>query len=270
MTELRFLHIYNGSRSSSLRLDRIADYLKDILPALEIDVRDEKILFSEMERTAKTFALLRVRDLMKRFVPEAPSEPEINYELKRLRDPSFTIWGILYEGFRLSDELSRSIPADESDPSHLHIYLTNQLLGSYDIGTRRYHARYAIYAFPCIASTTGMVVAPAKPKEYYMIKQKIKRFAEDEIFDTMVKEAFKGRFLEHDDERMNEVMKGVMLQCIFYHTTGDPFCENKNCRLYNAHWQEELLLSQTGAEAGLCKSHSRSLSSIFNLRAKGT
>jgi hypothetical protein len=29
-----------------------------------------------------------------------------------------------------------------------------------------------------------------------------------------------------------------------YQETGDEFCEDKNCRLYNAHWQKDLLYTQ--------------------------
>ncbi|MFC1938628.1 DUF6775 family putative metallopeptidase [Chloroflexota bacterium] len=40
---------------------------------------------------------------------------------------------------------------------------------------------------------------------------------------------------------------------------GDPFCEDKGCRLYNAHWQEELIFAQLGAGYEFCESHTRLL-----------
>jgi len=39
--------------------------------------------------------------------------------------------------------------------------------------------------------------------------------------------------------------------------TGQPFCEERGCRLFNAHWQEDLLYSQLGAGGEFCKYHNR-------------
>ena len=57
---------------------------------------------------------------------------------------------------------------------------------------------------------------------------------------------------------MTEVAKGMTLQAILYHLTLDPFCPKKNCRLFNAHWQEDLLRSQSGSP-GLCARHAQML-----------
>lgn len=72
---------------------------------------------------------------------------------------------------------------------------------------------------------------------------------------VILEKEFKGRFLEHNDPRLTEVAKGYIMQAVFYHLYGDPFCEDKNCRLYNAHWQEELIWSQLESPHQFCQKH---------------
>lgn len=70
-----------------------------------------------------------------------------------------------------------------------------------------------------------------------------------------------GRYLEHDDPRMPEVAKGLAAQAIFYSLTGEPFCEHEDCRLFNAHWQEQLVRSQFDSRR-FCQSHGRFLKDL--------
>ena len=53
------------------------------------------------------------------------------------------------------------------------------------------------------------------------------------------------KYLNYGDYRINFAAVGYALQTLFFFITeGDPFCNDINCRLYNAHWQEELIQSQ--------------------------
>jgi hypothetical protein len=52
------------------------------------------------------------------------------------------------------------------------------------------------------------------------------------------------------------------MQAVFYSLTGDPFCEDKGCRLYNAHRQEELLFAQLRCTYELCERHERILDDL--------
>ena len=78
-----------------------------------------------------------------------------------------------------------------------------------------------------------------------------------------IREKYKGEFLEYNDLRLSEIIEGYLLQVIVYYETGDAFCENKECRLYNAHWQKELLHSQLENKK-LCDKHQESLKNISN------
>ncbi len=61
---------------------------------------------------------------------------------------------------------------------------------------------------------------------------------------------------------MTEVIKGYLLQALFYHAAGDPFCPDENCRLFNAHWQEQLIRAQLGDGAELCSRHGAMLEAM--------
>jgi hypothetical protein len=50
-------------------------------------------------------------------------------------------------------------------------------------------------------------------------------------------------------------MKGYAMQAVFHSLIGDPFCEDRGCRLYNAHWQEELIFAHIGSEYEFCQRH---------------
>lgn len=261
---LRAVYIYDGSRADVLDYKKIIEYIQNLAPSLALYLREEDGILGELERTARVFARVRVRDIFKIGPAEEPLPQEIDYEFRRIIDKGNRTKGILYDGVKVAKALAENIPKKEDNPDCLHIYVTNQLLGSFDDGDRRFHARYAIFSYPCLISITGIVVAPAKPREYYVLKQRLKNFENDEIFDTIIKEKMKGRFIDYDDERMNDVLKGIILQCIFYHETGFPFCEKNDCRLYNAHWQEELIRSQTLENSSLCSVHHEFLKNKFN------
>jgi len=52
------------------------------------------------------------------------------------------------------------------------------------------------------------------------------------------------------------------MQTLFFHLTGNPFCKNKNCRLYNAHWQEDLIQAQLTSKNDFCLQHEKMLANL--------
>ena len=63
--------------------------------------------------------------------------------------------------------------------------------------------------------------------------------------------------------KLAEVIEGYMLQAIFYYETGDVFCDNKQCRLFNAHWQKDLFISQIENKK-MCEKHEKILAKMKN------
>ena len=162
----------------------------------------------------------------------------------------------LYDGFELQNIIAENIAITDNT---LHIIFTNKLTATFDNNDFRYHARALISSNPTIISTTGIVEAPAKPKQYYL--DLMTNFLEVKIEE--IKEKYKGEFLEYHDSRLNEITEGYVLQAIMYYATGEAFCENKECRLFNAHWQKDLFYSQIENKK-LCDKHQEKLKEIRN------
>jgi hypothetical protein len=112
-----------------------------------------------------------------------------------------------------------------------------------------------VLGYPSLISTTGLVEGPAKPREFYVAKRGLRIETADARYE-LLKENFAGRFLDFDDPRLTQVAKGYALQALFYHITGEPFCDDKDCVLFNAHWQEELLHAQVKSGV-LCARHAK-------------
>lgn len=260
------IYIYDGGKTESLTMNEISLYIKNIFNKNNIQIREDFITYylskfspeekeKMIDNLAKQMAKIKVRRIEIKDAVFEPLRGEIEYEKKRISDYKNKSFGLLYDGFKLMSLFSNLICEEEANLGCCHIVFTNQLLGTWDEADMRYHARVSVYGFPSIISTTGIVVAPAKPREYYLKKQ-----AGADIY--ILKEEFKDRFIDYDDPRITEVMKGYVLQAIFYHITGDPFCKDKNCRLYNAHWQEEVINAQLNGNNEFCNKHKKIINQL--------
>ena len=254
------IHLYEDPSTKNLDIREIVNYLGKKLGQVLVDLRGSfiKASLDEPEGLARRIAGTKVRDLADPNVQFEPLPGEVEFERKLLHDPGLRLVGPLYDGFKLQVVLREFIPKEEFDIGHAHIAFTNRLFGTFDEGDRRYHARVSVYGFPSLLSTTGIVEAPAKPKEFYALKQRVATLGQTGMPLKKLKERFKGRFIDYDDERLTEIMKGYVMQAVFYHLKLDPFCVDKRCRLYNAHWQEEVLEAQL-SQPEFCERHEREL-----------
>jgi len=73
-----------------------------------------------------------------------------------------------------------------------------------------------------------------------------------------VKKRFKGEFIDYGDPRITEVAKGYVMQVLFYLLTGEAFCKDKKCRLFDAHWQKDMISAQLSSNE-FCEHHERML-----------
>lgn len=257
-----YIYLYDGSMTEALKIYEIVEYMKDKLGNIKIERRLDFVSFyldklpSNKDMIAEKLALSRIKHIDTNPIENVHNPPpvlpmEIEYERQNIFCKSF---GVLYDGFRIVSLFSEMISEDEFGFDHCHIVFTNQLVGTWDENDSRYHARVSVYSFPSIISTTGIVEAPAKPREYYL-KQRLG------IDEMTLKNEFKGRFIDYDNPHLTEVMKGYVMQALFFHMMGEPFCGTKNCRLYNAHWQEDVIRAQLGGDE-FCDKHRAILSKV--------
>jgi len=251
------IDLYQEGVLGNLDITQIGEYLEEKI-CIPFRIRGNIYKGFSKKRIgeiSKELARVKVKDPGKKIIEGTPFQAEIDYEERRIRDPYWKIFGILYEGTFYQEIISNLIFKGGVDFKRCVVFFTNQLFGTWDRDDQRYHARVSLYGFPCLISLPGLVEAPAKPKEFYLKKQ----------MGTPVewlKEEYQGRFLDHGDSRMTEVLKGYAIQALLFHVTGDPFCDDRDCRFFNSHWQEEVLHSQMNGKYEFCPKHEKILETI--------
>lgn len=252
------LILYDDITSGNLVLSEIEGYLIEMIPGVEVVLRSgfiaHHLVPEKFPEFARKLARIKLRDQIRKVEDFDPLPGEIQFERKLLDEPKTRRIGVIYDGFEFQRLLRGLIPEKELDMTVVHIAFTNRLVATFDEHDRRYHARVIICGYPSVISTTGIVEAPAKPREFYRLKQRSAIFGQTGVPIELLKQQFKGRFIDYDDDRLTEVMKGYTMQAIFYHMTGESFCLDSHCILYNAHWQEEVIEAQIKS-GKLCDKH---------------
>lgn len=251
--------IYHEGDITPVNLKVLKDYLKE-KTAIRVFLRGniyEGLLKEQIEKMAQKMARIRIKQPQKGLLLKDPLEGEVAYEKERINDQAWRSFGILYEGI-LYQKLIAEFPLKEKlDERCCSILITTQLIGTWDQNDHRYHLRTSIYGFPHIISIPGLVLAPAKPKGFYIKRQM-------GIPVEILKEEYRGEFLDHEDSRLTEVIKGYVMQALFYQIMENPFCEDRDCRLFNAHWQEEMIYAQLNGKYEFCPKHESILKKIKN------
>jgi hypothetical protein len=248
--------LYDEPSVPEIQLDKLVKFLQETF-SITVESRDNILKFASKD-TAFMIAECKVFNLRKDFEKHTPTNEEILFEESNFQDTSKTENIIMYDGFRLQKVLANLISEKEDTEDIFHVFFTNKLTCTYDNNDYRYHGRAMIGSNPSIISTTGIIEAPAKPREYYF--DLMTNFTHGINVDT-IKQKYKGTYLEYNDLRLSKIIEGYLLQAIFYYETGEPFCDNSDCRLFNAHWQKDLLHSQLD-NGKLCEKHQKILKNI--------
>jgi hypothetical protein len=249
--------LYQEPTVPEIQLVEIEKFIANTFP-VEIELRGN-FFKSTNEKIFEKIASTRIFDLKKQFKKHIPSIEDVRIE-KEGRDTSDQETMMLYDGFEMQKIITEFIPTGERTDSTLHVIFTNKTTCTFDDNDDfRYHARALIGSNPAIISTTGIIEAPAKPKQYYL--DLMTCFSEEEVKE--IKEKYKGKFLESHDSRLHKIAEGYLLQCIMYYETGEAFCEDKECRMFNAHWQKDLFYSQI-ENRKFCKKHSEIMDELKN------
>jgi hypothetical protein len=210
------IFLYDESKNKALDIKEIAQYVKEKLGSVRVEVKGSFIAQvtkgmedSGLRELAEEIARCKIRDLRSYHSTFPPLAAEVEYEKRRLQDSENRSFGILYDGFKLQASYQDLIKEEERNWHCLVIIFTDQLFGTWDENNSCYHARVSVYGFPSIISTTGIVEAPAKPREFYLQRQ----WGIDTI---TLNEKFKSKFIDYDDPRLTEVMKGYCMQALFF------------------------------------------------------
>jgi len=259
--------LYGDPSVGELNRNELAAYVRTTL-GLPTRVRREFVAHhfrGDATDLAARLAAARVRHPDRPPETATPLYGEVQFELRHLEDPGRGTVGVLYDAHRLARVYRELLSASERSLRLAHVITTDRLFGTFG-EDGRYHARVNLCGFPSLVSTSGIVEAPARPKEYYGVKARVATALGSVPFDA-VKEPFRGLFIDYDDPRLTEVLKGYVLQCLFYHIAGEPFCEDRSCRLFNAHRQSEVIAAQI--ESGrLCRRHGRIAAAVRTIAGR--
>jgi hypothetical protein len=263
--KLKKIILYDEPAVSEINIPNIVNFLKEIIP-VEVVVQDN--FFKEFStKQIHKISEARVFKIDTTFQHHIPNQSDLQLEetlcrnsrvmdgTKKPEEVNDISEVIMYDGFALQKIIRERL--EDFDNNTLHVILTNRFTCTYDESDSRYHGRAVICANPAIISTTGIVEAPAKPKEFY-IEAMANKAQGNSI--KAIKDKYHGKFLEYHDVRLSKVVEGYLLQIIFYMLTGESFCDYLDCRLNNAHWQRDLLYSQIEIRK-LCDRHQEILDS---------
>ena len=262
------IFLYNEPAVQEIQILNLKNFLLETFP-VKVEVK-ECVFHNLDEKDIEKISCCRVFDTTSPFKKHTPNKQEIDFEKNVCKDTKLmenTIKVedaeriedvVMYDGFQIQNAISTTISQDYLIQNNLHIVFTNKLTCTYDNLDHRYHGRTVICSNPAIISTTGMIEAPAKSREYYLEAMKCKVQGLD---IKSVKKNHSGEFLDYHDQRLSKIAEGCLLQAIFYYITGDAFCDSLDCRLNNAHWQKDLIYSQIKISK-LCKKHQKILGDL--------
>ena len=255
------IFLYDEPAVQEIQISNLKNFL---LKTFHVDVEIKECIFNNLDvKYVEKISGCRIFEPKIPFKKNLPNKQEIDFEksvckdtklmekttmvedAKRIKDV------VMYDGFELQNIIYDVITKNDSESNNLHIVFTNKLICTYDTTDSRYHGRTIICSNPAIISTTGMIEAPARPREYYFEVMKYKMQGLD---IQNIKKKYNEKFLDYHDNRLSKIAEGCLLQAIFYYMTGDAFCDSLDCRLNNAHWQKDLLYSQLKI-GKLCNKH---------------
>lgn len=120
---------------------------------------------------------------------------------------------ILYDGFLMQRLFNTMINENESNTDHVHIAFEDRLICTFSEEDWRYHARTIVGGSPSIISTTGIIEAPAKPKEWYIKQMQLATYDIDSDGDEnyVIPSSEKEKYLDYGDSRINFLQQLDML-----------------------------------------------------------
>ncbi len=231
--------------------DELATWLAEVAD-VQVTVADRFLAAHADEAMAEALARARVLSPYERDTGST-MHGIIRYEERALEDPTRS-GGVLYDGLAVQRSLNERIPAEERDLDHLHIILLDRHVGTWGEHDGRWHKRIAVLGQPTLVSVPGLAEAPAKPESYYELKQKHALVSGDTPPREVLESAIDEDVLVPGDPRTTEALKGYLLAAVHFLRTGEAFCEDPSCRLYNGHRHGEVIRAQLESPE-FCESH---------------
>ena len=244
--------------TTAVDVEAVADWLRERLTAAwpteppTVSVEERFLATHATEDLPERFAEARVRSPYDRDTGNTMLGI-VRYEERAMADPARE-GGVLYDGLAIQRALNDALPADDASLDTAHVVLLDRVLGTWGDHDGRWHKRVSILGQPALVSVPGLYEAPAKPEEYYKEKQRHALVSGDTPPREVLENQVEGEFLIEDDPRTTDAIAGYVLGAVHFLATGEAFCAEEGCRLFNAHYQEELIDAQLRPPA-FCSDH---------------
>ncbi|GAB7017886.1 DUF7001 family protein [Halostagnicola bangensis] len=241
--------------TTEAQVEEIAGWLEERFESsvgADVVVRDRFLDVHRTDELAERFAKARVHSPYDRETGNTMLGT-IRYEERALESPD-RAGGVLYDGLQVQRALNDALAPEERSLETLHVAILDRAIGTWGDHDGRWHKRVNVPGQPGIVSVPGLYEAPAKPESYYKEQQRHAMLSGDTPPREVLENRVEGDFLIENDPRTTDALCGYVLQTVHYLLTGEPFCEEESCRLFNAHYHEDLIEAQL-REPEFCKAH---------------
>jgi len=254
-TELKRIDLYSSENPVASHLDGVREYLSSLFPTVEVEIRPCLLRATKskiVDTLAGRLASARMRNPASRVQDFVPMYGEVEYEKRTIRG-SATVGGVVYDASKVAAAAGSLLKSHDSLETASLVF-TDRLVSTYSDDDMRHHLRTVVCGFPGVLSISGIYEAPARPREYYFAKRQLKAESAGDLALAELEQAFRDEFIDYGDPRAAEALKGLSLQAVMFHLSLEPFCGDSRCRLFNAHWQKDLIASQI-VSGRLCDKH---------------
>ena len=234
MLKFNNVHIYRN-HANNLDFNVIVPELQKYFPKIPIEVR-HPFLNNIDNVLAESLTSIRISDIKKpfneqpRIKVQGKFDKNIVYEKNFPRQIIFSDISnnnstterqykelILYDGFMMQRLLGTMINESESNTDHVHLVFEDRLICTFSEEDWRYHSRTFVAGNPSIISTTGIVEAPAKSKEWYIKQMQLAIYdidRDDDQIDGISSSDVK-KYLDYGDYRINFALLDMLFRHYF-------------------------------------------------------
>jgi hypothetical protein len=256
LARVEHIYLYDEPDALGLNIGYLGGYLAAILPTVEVHLRRDFLTHHLEPYSAEQRETLG-RELLAQFARARLDTAPLPVETAPAEEPTLEEF---FEGRLIRELLGLLLPPEEKASEHLHLVFTNWRLAQVgEAGELR--QIISLFGTPTLISLTGLFEALAAPRRYDFLRAQMAMLGLEEGLEEL-EEQFAPSLLGPGDPRLNEVLKGLVLQALFSRLWGEAFCLDEDCRLFNAATYEELFHAQTQVGAGLCAKHTAWLREI--------
>lgn len=249
------IYIYNEIPTSDLKFNILIEKLNLKCPFGEFISCGNFVEYYYSDKLIEDLANTWNDDLSDKLYKEMNPQERVKFESDGYKRPEIFSRDLIYNGWKFYEVLYNQLPPGEKISRILHVALTPRLLVTKGGGDTRFHARTIFAGQLSVISSLGLIEAPARPTGYYMLEAAYRQMG-IEAPQTEIRRRFEGQFLTEHDKRLTDVIFGYVLQAIAYNFWGEGFCDDPDCRLFNAHLQKDLLHAQLD-EPEFCPRHEK-------------